>query len=235
MVRRAYLSGRRRLCKKRAIQLLALLVMAALLLMTAASMMRARPLLESMAVTGASNTVTRIVFAAVDEAIERGEISYTDLISYEKDNEGRITALHSNMAAFNRLQAAILDKVVERIDQVSARELSIPLGSLTGSTLLSGRGPRIRVKMESMGSSTARFENQFTSAGINQTKHQIILHIDVFVTILLPGMTTAAKVSNVVTVAETVIVGTVPQTYTYFATDPAAYAEDSKDYVLNNS
>ncbi len=233
-MRRPYLSGRRRLGRRRVIWFSALLVMATLL-MTAVSAVRARPLLESMAVTGASNTVTRIVFAAVDEAIERGEISYTDLISYEKDKEGRITALHSNMAAFNRLQATILDNVVERIDQVSARELSIPLGSLTGSTLLSGRGPRIHAKMESMGSSTARFENQFTSAGINQTKHQIILHIDVFVTILLPGMTTAAKVSNVVTVAETVIVGTVPQTYTYFATDPAAYAEEAKDYVLNKS
>lgn len=235
MVGRRYFVGRRWLGKRQTIQISALLLTIALFLLTVVSAIRVRPLLESMAVTGASNAVTRIVFAAVDEAIEHGDICYTDLISYEKDNEGRITALHSNMAAFNRLQASILDKVVERIDRVSARELSIPVGSLTGSTLLSGRGPRIHVRMESMGSSTARFENQFVSAGINQTKHQIILHIDVFVTILLPGMTTTAKVSNVVTVAETVIVGTVPQTYTYFATDPSAYAEDAKDYVLNNS
>ena len=112
-----------------------------------------RPLLESMATTRVSNTVNRIVFEAVNEAIESGEITYDQLISFEKDNDGRITAVHSNMAACNRLQVEILDIILARIDQVSARELSIPVGSLTGSALLAGRGPRIKVRMESVGSS----------------------------------------------------------------------------------
>ena len=194
-----------------------------------------RPLLESMATTRVSNTVNRIVFEAVNEAIESGEITYDQLISFEKDNDGRITAVHSNMAACNRLQVEILDIILARIDQVSARELSIPVGSLTGSALLAGRGPRIKVRMESVGSSSARFENEFTSAGINQTNHRIILHIDVSVAILLPGITTSTKVSSAVTVAETVIVGSVPETYTYFSTSPSTYEEDVKDYILNNS
>ena len=183
-----------------------------------------RPLLESMATTRVSNTVNRIVFEAVNEAIESGEITYDQLISFEKDNDGKITAVHSNMAACNRLQVEILDIILARIDQVSARELSIPVGSLTGSALLAGRGPRIKVRMESVGSSSARFENEFTSAGINQTNHRIVL---------LPGFTTATQVSNAVTVAETVIVGTVPDTYTYFSTTPSTYEEDVKDYILN--
>ena len=192
-----------------------------------------RPLLESMATTRVSTTVNRIVFEAVNDAIASGEITYDQLISFEKDNDGRITAVHSNMAACNRLQVEILDIILARIDQVSARELSIPVGSLTGSALLAGRGPRIKVRMESVGSSSARFENEFTSAGINQTNHRIVLHIDVSVAILLPGFTTATQVSNAVTVAETVIVGTVPDTYTYFSTTPSTYEEDVKDYILN--
>lgn len=192
-----------------------------------------RPLLESMATTRVSNTVNRIVFEAVNEAIESGEITYDQLISFEKDNDGKITAVHSNMAACNRLQVEILDIILARIDQVSARELSIPVGSLTGSALLAGRGPRIKVRMESVGSSSARFENEFSSAGINQTNHRIVLHIDVSVAILLPGFTTATQVSNAVTVAETVIVGSVPDTYTYFSTTPSTYEEDVKDYILN--
>ena len=46
--------------------------------------------------------------------------------------------------------------------------------------------------------------------------------------------TTATKISNAVTVAETIIVGTVPDTYTYFSTSPETYEEDLKDYILNN-
>lgn len=196
---------------------------------------RMRPLLESLATTRVSNTVNRIIFEAVNEAIQEGDISYEELISLEKDNEGKITAVHSNMAAFNRLQAQILDIILARIDQVSARELSIPIGTLTGSALLAGRGPRISVRMESVGSSSARFENRFDSAGINQTNHQIVLEVDVSVSILLPGFTTATTVSTAVTVAETVIVGSVPETYTYFSTTPDTYEEDLKDYILNNS
>lgn len=75
------------------------------------------------------------------EAIEKGELQYDGLVSFEKDTEGHITAVQSNMAAFNHLQAEILDTVLTRISQVPTGDLSIPIGSLTGSTLLAGRGP----------------------------------------------------------------------------------------------
>ena len=216
-------------------RMLALLSVAALLTAALLATRQLRPLLTSLATTRVSNTVNRIVSEAVTEAIDSGELRYDRLISFEKDAEGRVTAVHSDMAAFNRLQSAILDIILTRVDQVSARELSIPVGTLTGSALLAGRGPRISVRMESVGSSTAWFENDFASAGINQTKHQIVLNIDVVVSILLPGFTTATKVSNAVTVAETIIVGSVPETYTYFSTAPDTYEEDLKDYILNNS
>ena len=232
-MRPGFLYYRRRLDRRALLRVLAVLLAVSLLALTLTATARMRPLLESLATTRVSNTVNRIIFEAVNEAIQNGDISYERLISLEKDSEGKITAVHSNMAAFNRLQAQILDIILAKIDQVSARELSIPIGTLTGSALLAGRGPRIRVRMESVGSSTARFNNQFESAGINQTKHQIILEVEVSVAILLPGFTTATKVSTAVTVAETVIVGAVPDTYTYFSTTPDTYEEDLKDYILN--
>lgn len=214
-------------------QVLAFLAVSGVLAFVLYAGAQLRPLLGSLATTRVSNAVTRVVYAAVNEAIDSGQIAYEQLVSYEKDNEGRITMVRSNMAAFNRLQAQILDLILTRIDQVSARELSIPIGSLTGTPLLAGRGPRISVRMESVGSSTARFENQFESAGINQTKHRIILLIDVYVSVLLPGFSTVTQVTNEITVAETVIVGNVPENYTYFATSPETYEEDVKDYILN--
>ena len=226
---------RRTWSRQAALRLLALLLICGLLALVLLGMVRMRPLLESLATTRVSNTVNRIISEAVNEAIENGDISYEQLISLEKDSDGKIAAVHSNMAAFNRLQAQILDIILAKIDQVSARELSIPVGTLTGSALLAGRGPRISVRMESVGSSSARFENQFVSAGINQSNHRIVLAVDVSVSILLPGYATATRVSTSVTVAETVIVGAVPQTYTYFSTAPDTYEEDLKDYILNNS
>lgn len=226
---------RRPIGRRAVSRLLAFLLTASLLAFLLTATARMKPLLESLATTQVSNTVTRIVTEAVDDAVRSGEIRYEELTTFEKDNDGKITALYSNMAAFNRLQAGILDVVLARIDQVDAKDLSIPLGTLTGSALLAGRGPSISVRMESVGSSTAWFENEFVSAGINQTKHNIVLNIDVYVSILLPGFTTATLVSNSFTVAETVIVGTVPETYTYFAASPDTYADDAKDYILNGN
>ena len=225
---------RRRMDRRALVRLLAFLIMAGVLALAFIATAQMKPLLASLATTKVSNTVTRIVSEAVYEAIETGEIQYDGLVSFEKDHDGKITAVRSNMTAFNHLQAQILDTVLTRIDQVSARELSIPIGTLTGSSLLAGRGPRITVRMESVGSSEANFRNEFVSAGLNQTKHQIILTVDVYVSILLPGFTTATKVSNSFIVAETVIVGSVPGSYTYFSSDPSEYEEDVRNYILNN-
>ena len=226
---------RRRWDRRQALRALALLAAAGVLALGLYVSAQMRPLLESLATARVSNAVTRIVSEAVYEAIETGELQYDGLVTLEKDSQGKVTAVRSNMAAFNHLQAEILDTILTRVGQVSARELSIPVGTLTGSALLAGRGPRITVRMESLGTSEARFENAFTSAGINQTRHQIMLNVDVYVSVLLPGFTTATKVSNSFTVAETVIVGAVPDTYTYFSTDPGTYEEDLKDYILNGN
>ena len=216
-------------------KMVAVLVLILLLSAVLFATVQLRPLLKSLATTRVSNMVNRIISESVDESIQSGAVQYDRLVTFEKDNDGHITAVHSNMASCNRLQADILDRILTRIGQVTARELSIPLGSLTGSALLAGRGPRVSVRMESVGTSSAWFENEFTASGINQTNHRMILHIDVGVAILLPGVSTYTKVSSAVTVAETVIVGAVPDTYTYFSSDPASYSDDLKDYILNNS
>ena len=170
-----------------------------------------RPLLGSLATTRVSNAVNRIVYQAVNEAIDSGQIACEQLVSYEKDNEGRITMVRSNMAAFNRLQSQILDLILGRMtDQVSARELSIPVGSLTGSPLLAGRGPRISVRMESIGISSARFETSSSPPGSTRPSTGSSCESTVYVSILLPGYSTVTQVTNEITVAETAIVGSVP-------------------------
>lgn len=192
------------------------------------------PILVSMATARVSNTVNRVVVAAVNDAIQNGEIDYAMLVDFEKDADGHVTALKSNMAAFNRLQSRIADDILLRLSEVSTTELSIPVGTLSGSSLLAGRGPAIKIKMQAVGSTTASFRNTFTSAGINQTRHQILLDVNVYMSILLPGFRTSTKVTNEISVAETVIVGSVPQTYTHFNTAPDEIDDYAEDYILNN-
>ena len=206
-----------------------------LLALTVAVVLHMKPVVVDLATARISNAVNRIVVAAVNDAVDSGRIDYKQLVDFDKDAEGHVTALRSNMAAFNRLQASIADDILQRMAEVSSTDLAIPIGTLTGSPLLAGRGPCLRVRMQSVGTATARFDNQFSSAGINQTRHRIILDVDVHVSILLPGLTTYTKVSNEISVAETVIVGGVPETYTYFSTTPDEVENYADEYIINNA
>ena len=210
-------------------------IFALLLALTVAVVLHMKPVVVDLATARTSNAVNRIVVAAVNDAVDSGRIDYEQLVAFDKDADGHVTALRSNMAAFNRLQASIADDILQRMAEVSSTDLAIPIGTLTGSPLLAGRGPCLRVRMQSVGTATARFDNQFSSAGINQTRHRIILNVDVHVSILLPGLTTYTKVSNEISVAETVIVGGVPETYTYFSTTPDEIENYANEYIINNA
>ena len=212
---------------------LTLLVLA--LLAAAVSLLwHLKPVMTSMATARVSNLVNRIVSAAVNEAVENGSIDYQNFVIFEKDETGHITALRSNVAEVNHMQGQITDEILHRLSEVATSELEIPLGTLTGSALLAGRGPSLFVRMQAVGSASAAFRNQFTAAGINQTRHQIFLDVDVYMSILLPGMKTSTRVSNEIAVAETVIVGGVPDTYTYFSTMPDEIGQYAEDYIMNN-
>ena len=225
---RHYGYGYRRAGARKALGRLSLLLLLLTLFVAAAfGLRRMQGLLRELA-------VARVISEAVGDAIADGSFQYDRMIAFETDNEGRITAVKSNMTEFNRLQTVVLDQVLARISEVSTRELSIPIGSLTGTALLAGRGPRITVRMQSVGSSTANLRNEFTSSGINQTRHQIIMDVDVRISVLLPGCVTSVPVSQSFSVAETVLVGAVPENYTYFSAreDLTSTAED---YIMNNA
>ena len=210
------------------------LLVLALLAAVVSLLWHLKPVMTSMATARVSNLVNRIVSAAVNEAVENGSIDYQNFVIFEKDETGHITALRSNVAEVNRMQGQTTDEILHRLSEVATSELEIPLGTLTGSALLAGRGPSLFVRMQAVGSASAAFRNQFTAAGINQTRHQIFLDVDVYMSILLPGMKTSTRVSNEIAVAETVIVGGVPDTYTYFSTMPDEIGQYAEDYIMNN-
>ena len=211
-------------------KLAAAALLAVLLAAVLTAMAQLRPIMDSMATARVSNVIHKAVAEAVSETIATGRYDYTDLIRLEKDDGGKITALTSNMIQFNQLQIDVSENVMKKVGSVSSSELSTPVGSLTGVALLAGRGPDVHIKVLSVGSPTAEFENRFTDAGINQTKHQILLNVDVNVQMLMPGYTRTITVSSTLSVAETVIVGSVPETYTYFHSDSTG---EVQEYVTN--
>lgn len=189
-----------------------------------------RPLIEDMAAAKVDNAVSLAVSEVVAEDIAAGVVSYDDLITLETDGAGQVVALKSNMGEANLLRSHILHRLVSELNQLTADELMIPLGNLTGNLLFSGMGPDIPVRILSVGSASTSFENQFSAAGINQTRHQIVLNIRVTVNMLLPGGIVQHTAASAITVAETVLLGEVPEHYTYFSQFDSA--KDAADHYF---
>ena len=135
------------------------------------------------------------------------------MVYFEKDLDGRITALKTNMSEVNRLKTDILNTINDEILALCTNDMGIPLGSLFLPEFLSGRGPVIPVEILSIRNSDASFTSDFSEAGINQTLQQLNMHVSVDVTVLVLGQTNSFTISSQVVVAETIIVGNVPNTF----------------------
>lgn len=167
----------------------------------------------SLAKTQVTNSTSDLINDAIDRQIEVGSIQYDRMVYFEKDLDGRITALKTNMSEVNRLKTDILNRINDEILALDTSDLGIPLGSLFLPEFFSGKGPQIPVKILSIRNSDASFTSNFSEAGINQTLQQLTMHVSVDVAVLVLGDTAGFTVSSEVVVAETIIVGQVPDTF----------------------
>ena len=171
------------------------------------------PVAEELICTQVDNQASDVINAAIAVHLASGEITYDRMVSIEKDHEGKVTAVRTNVAEVNRLKTSVLSQVDHMLTQMSTEELSIPVGSVLLPEFFSGKGPYVPVRILAVRSSDAVFRNEFSEAGINQTLHRITIDIHVKVTILTWSGTLEIPVDSAVLAAETVIVGTVPTTY----------------------
>ena len=174
---------------------------------------RYRDVIRDLAETQVKNTTSDLTNDAIAKQIAEGIIQYDRIVYFEKDLDGRITALKTNMSEVNRLKTDILNLINDEILALDTSDIGIPLGSLFLPELFSGKGPAIPVRILSIRNSDATFASKFSQAGINQTLHQLTMVVSVDVAILVLGQTSSFTVNSEVVVAETVIVGDVPSTF----------------------
>ncbi len=172
-----------------------------------------RLVIRDLAETQVKNTTSDLTNDAIAKQIAAGDILYDRIVYFEKDLDGKITALKTNMSEVNRLKTDILNIINDEILALDTWDIGIPLGSLFLPEFFSGKGPAIPVHILSIRNSDAVFESRFTQAGINQTLHKVIMEVSVDVAVLVLGETTSFTMNSEVVVAETVIVGAVPDTF----------------------
>lgn len=141
------------------------------------------------------------------------EHTYEELFSIERDNEGNIIMIKSNVFPINEIISDVAVRIQNTLDKRGREDIKIALGTFSGFKLLAGRGPQIPITISSMGNVETDLRSEFSEQGINQTLHRVYLQVVCEVSILSPYHNITYKISNQVLLAENVIVGKIPNTY----------------------
>lgn len=162
---------------------------------------------------------------AMNESIKdiTKDLKYSDFITIEKDNEGQIALILANSVKMNDVSSSTALDTQERIKNLGMQGIDIPIGTIIGGPLFSGRGPSISIKFEPVGAATSKFYSDFESAGINQTRHRIYLSVETSLKIIISNSSQTVNVTSEMLILETIIVGKVPSTY----------LESSRDELMN--
>ena len=163
-------------------------------------------------VSDATDLMTLCINDTVARKLGAEDYGYDYFVELDYGENGHVTAVRANMARINAMSSELLSDIVHAADggQLS---LAIPIGNILGSSLLLGKGPEIPVDITMLSSSHVDFKNELSDAGINQTKHQIKLDVVIDIDVIMPWRTVSTQVVSEILIAETVILGEVPETY----------------------
>lgn len=179
---------------------------------------RFSPVLQEVAGAEIQREIQLLVTQAVSEEL-LAQYSYETLIHLERDGEGKIAAMTTDMAKVNGLKNYVITQLNTQLEALPPQKISIPVGSLTNVAFFAGRGFGIPVQIQRSGTIYAELSHEFTDAGINQSRHQIWLKLRIPIKAVVSGTVWEETVSSAVLVGETVIVGSVPDTYLNMTTD----------------
>lgn len=169
----------------------------------------------SPAISAIAEARTRIMATeAINKAVKSkitGNVQYKDLINIHKNASGQITLIQVNTIEINRLETETTLEVVKTLQDITLDGIKIPLGMITGSKILANFGPMIKIYLYPVGTVEVNTIEAFEEAGINQTRHRIMLDINAEIKVVQPFLSTNMSVKTDVPIAETIIVGDVPQ------------------------
>lgn len=157
--------------------------------------------------------IEQVVNSAVYDLTHTEDGSELEIIYTDEDQEGQLQMVTLNTPLLNKIGTEIAKRVNDDIYYNETEQIRLSLGSLLGSKLLSQTGPYFTFDIVPVAVINIGYNTEFESAGINQSKYKVYLHVKTETRLLVPFMSEKFTTENTVLIAEAVIVGDVPQTY----------------------
>ena len=169
-----------------------------------------KPLQDKLMENRAKVLVEARISKIADDVIKSHEYDYDKLLIKTESKNNIVTSLSVNTQAVNKLQNEFSNVFQNKMDDLITQYFSVPVGDLTGLTMLSSTGPRIKFSYDMTGSVDVELNSEFDTSGINQTIHRVTMVVDAEVVFVSQSYMENLKIRNEFAVSETVIVGDTP-------------------------
>ena len=170
------------------------------------------PVAKTYTIAKTRELTEKAINLAVSNVVNRS-LSYDALIDVNYNSNGEIATISANQFEINSISREIVKEAQFQMNDLSTKGLKINIGTFSGIPFFIGRGPIINLKIMPIGSVESEFSSEFDAVGINMTRHTLFLYINVHINIVLPIKAYDYYSTNQVMLAESIIIGKVPEVY----------------------
>lgn len=156
---------------------------------------------------------------AVQHCVTEYPEAYDNLYRFIYSSDGSVASLQADIYKLNQLSSLLIRQLEEELEAMEDSALEIPLGSLMGLQVLSGKGPALKMYVLPESSVAVEIYDTFESAGINQTKLGVYAHFTMDVAVVLSGYSACVTADNDICLSEILILGETPENYRVDSSD----------------
>ena len=207
-----------------------LLVFACVVGLLGLAFVRCRPVMTAFAESQAVWEATKIANQTVVQVLQEYADVCADTIALTYDGGQKIASVCTNTSVINTVRTAITDRTITAMEQFSALSVSLPVGTLLGWDWVSGLGPLVTFPVSFTATVLSDVSSTLIAEGINQSMYRVLVHLEIQLYVVSPGgrSTVGAKVSY--PMAETVLLGEVPDNLTEVYGDDQSLLGQIFDY-----
>lgn len=207
------LRNKRRIARYKKKKIAALFVAVSVVILIVMIDLRLKPIARTHAEVIVNRLCYESINSAADEAVENSGITYNDIVHIQHSSDNSVTAVMADISTVNKIKTGVSEALTNALKNIETQQIKVPTGTISGVAMFAGKGPCITVKVQLTGSSEVEISSQFESVGINQTRHTVVMNVRCIVYVVMLGRETMSEITLSVPIAETIIIGAVPDTY----------------------
>lgn len=191
---------------------------------------RCRPIMTAFAESQAVWEATKIANRTAAQVLSNHADLCAETITVTYADEQRISSVRVDTAAINTVRTAMTEESMVTMEQFSSLSVSIPIGTLSGWHWLSGFGPLITFPISFTATVLSDVSSSLEAVGINQSAYRVLIHLEISLYVVTPSGCSTVGASVSYPMAETVLLGEVPDNLTEVYGDDQSLLGQIFDY-----